>query len=519
MSVQQFKVFDEGWSEVRGSMQGLRGNGKSFAILRVAKVKAMANIAASLQHTFRERETPNADNDQFQDNTVLLGADNSADVIEAWRDRAPEKVRSNAVHGLEYFVGGSPARLNAMSREEQDAYFGDALDWIKQERGADNVLSAVIHRDETTPHMSVMTIPLDDKERLNARAIVGNRGKLSQMQTDFATQVSERYGLMRGVKGSTARHERVKRVYGEHLQLDRPVAIPEREKASLGRLRGESDKDWHLRATLAATDAMQASALVQKDVLKDAESKLDIALEMIAHLKELAVAAKTRADEMARELSRLKNGLEIIGGGKVGNHAVTQFDTLEARIEDGDLTLIKEAAKDPKMLRTVYEVHEVATPSGTLLNDDQHRFGRALTSTVDAMAAAGKYPTDDLERIAVGKPALPYCEKTLEHVRNDGLGSPFTNKADVLVFRAEVEATLSADALDALWNGEVDGVSVLFDEPVTDIEAMRFALVYLDHAGMHSQHAVRLDLIERMGDARIKNPNERLVDQEPRMRH
>lgn len=519
MSVQQFKVFEDGWSKVRGSRFGLDAGGKSFAILRLAKIKAMANMAASLQHTFRERETPNADSERLHDNTVLLGADNSAGVIEAWHDRAPEKVRSNAVHGLEYFVGGSPARLNTMSRDEQDAYFGDALDWIKQERGAENVLSAVIHRDETTPHLSVMTIPLDEKERLNARAIVGNRGKLSQMQTDFASQVSERHGLVRGVKGSTARHERVKRVYGEHLQLDRPVILPEREKASLRRMTGESDKDWHLRATLAATDAVQASELVQKDVLKDAESKLGVALDMIAHLKELAVAAKTRADEMSRELARLKNGLEIVGGGHVANHAVAQFDTLEARIKGGDLRLIKEAANDPKMLRTVTEVYDATTPNGTLLNDDQKRFDSALTSTLAAMAAAGKYPTEDLERITVGKPALPYCEKALAHIRSDGSDPAFTNKADVLAFRAEVEVTLSADALDALWSGDVSGVSVLFDETVTDFEVMRLALTYLDDAGIHSQHVARLDLIERMGDIWVENRNEREVDQEPGIRH
>lgn len=70
--------------------------------------------------------------------------------------------------------------------------------------------------------------------------------------------------------------------------------------------------------------------------------------------------------------------------------------------------MIKEAAKDLKMLWPVSEVYEAITPNRTVFNDDQHRFGRALTSTVDAMAAAGKYLTDDLERIAVGNPALPY---------------------------------------------------------------------------------------------------------------
>lgn len=34
---------------------------RSFAILRCAKIKTLGNMGASLQHTFRERDTPNAD--------------------------------------------------------------------------------------------------------------------------------------------------------------------------------------------------------------------------------------------------------------------------------------------------------------------------------------------------------------------------------------------------------------------------------------------------------------------------
>lgn len=151
------KLLEEGWSEIRGSTQGLHTGGKSFAIMRTAKVKNLGNMGASLQHTFRERETPNADPDRLKDNTVLVGADNSKDVLAAWKERAPEKIRSNAVHGLEYFIGGSPEKMKAMTREEQDSYFRDALGWIEARHGKDNVLSAMVHRDETTPHMTVMT--------------------------------------------------------------------------------------------------------------------------------------------------------------------------------------------------------------------------------------------------------------------------------------------------------------------------------------------------------------------------
>ena len=195
---------------VGGRMPHL-GTARSFAILRCAKIKTLGNMGASLQHTFRERDTPNADTRRTPDNTILVGGDNSQAVLDAWKDRAPEKIRSNAVHGLEYFVGGSPEALKAMSRQEQDAYFADALDWLKARHGAENVLSAVIHRDETTPHMTVMTIPLDERGKLNARAIVGSREQLSAMQTDFAERVGKVHGLERGLQGSPARHERVQR--------------------------------------------------------------------------------------------------------------------------------------------------------------------------------------------------------------------------------------------------------------------------------------------------------------------
>ena len=89
-----------------------------FAILRCAKLKKPANLAASLQHTFRERPTPNADLEQGHENTILHGPDTSEAVLDAWRDRAPEKIRANAVHGLEYFIGASPEAMHAMTRDE-----------------------------------------------------------------------------------------------------------------------------------------------------------------------------------------------------------------------------------------------------------------------------------------------------------------------------------------------------------------------------------------------------------------
>lgn len=254
-----------------------------FAILRCAKLKKPANLAASLQHTFRERETPNADLKRRHDNTILLGPDTSEAVLDAWRARAPEKIRANAVHGLEYFIGASPEAMHAMSRAEQDAYFRDALDWLKERHGAENILSAVVHRDESTPHMTVMTIPLDEHGKLNARALVGNRHKLSAMQTDFAKEVGLEHGLERGLERSQATHERVQRVYAHIMAPEAAVALPERQKGHFLGLGGESDEDWHHRASEAATDALRGARLALDRQKDRHEAQLGILEAQLAH--------------------------------------------------------------------------------------------------------------------------------------------------------------------------------------------------------------------------------------------
>lgn len=254
-----------------------------YAILRCAKLKKPANLAASLQHTFRERETLNADLKRRHENTILHGPDTSEAVLDAWRDRAPEKIRANAVHGLEYFIGASPEAMHAMSRAEQDAYFRDALDWLKERHGAENVLSAVVHRDESTPHMTVMTIPLDEHGKLNARALVGNRQKLSAMQTDFAQVVGLEHGLERGLERSQATHERVQRVYAHIMTPEAAVELPERQRGHFLGLGGESDEDWRQRASEIATDALKGARLALDRQKDRHEAQMGILEAQLAH--------------------------------------------------------------------------------------------------------------------------------------------------------------------------------------------------------------------------------------------
>ena len=274
---------------------------RSFAILRCAKIKTMGNMGASLQHTFRERDTPNADLKRLGSNQVLLGGKSSQDVIATWRERAPEKIRTNAVHGLEYFVGSSPEAMAAKSEAEQDAYFRQALDWIKERHGVENVLSAVIHRDETTPHMTVMTIPIDKNGKLNARALVGSRQQLSAMQTDFADRVGAEHGLRRGLEGSKATHERVKSVYARITDPEAAVDLPARATGGFLGRGGESDEEWRLRASGAATNAVAGALAALYAERRNHEAEIGLLRNELA-MGQIQIAAAFENAKRTRDL-------------------------------------------------------------------------------------------------------------------------------------------------------------------------------------------------------------------------
>ena len=206
-----------------------------YAILRTQKLKATGAVWRSLKHAFREQPTPNADPAKAAQN-AHLGANSAAEAMQRVRDRLPEKRRKDAVLAIEYLITASPEAMQELGGQGRDAYFNEALKWLRERHGGANVVYAGIHRDETTPHMYAYVVPLDEATgRLNARRWLGGAKALSEMQTDFAANVGARHGLERGIKGSRAKHERVKRHYGlVNRAADQVAELGMLDRASLG---------------------------------------------------------------------------------------------------------------------------------------------------------------------------------------------------------------------------------------------------------------------------------------------
>lgn len=110
---------------------------------------------------------------------------------------AGAKTRSNSVLALDTIYTASPDFFQGKTNQQNDDFFKDCLQFHQERFG--HIVSAVIHYDETTPHLHVISVPLTPDNRLSARDVIGNKAKMSKTQDSFFEQVGKSYGLERGI--------------------------------------------------------------------------------------------------------------------------------------------------------------------------------------------------------------------------------------------------------------------------------------------------------------------------------
>ena len=175
-----------------------------YAILRFQKRKA-GGIACCDRHNERKKteykSNPNIDLTRTHENYHLVAPQGRyKDVCMDMIDRAGCKVRSNSTVMVETLVTASPELLDGMTRTEQRRFFERAAEFLYGRVGRENVISAVVHMDEKTPHMHLSFCPITRDGRLSAKDILGNKQALSKWQDDFFAWMAQAYpALSRGI--------------------------------------------------------------------------------------------------------------------------------------------------------------------------------------------------------------------------------------------------------------------------------------------------------------------------------
>lgn len=295
------------------------------AIIRVAKLKTIGNIAGSGHHTFREMRTDNADAERTALN-VAMGPANTVDLLSAVRGRLPEKRRKDAVLCLEYLITASPQHFGDDWRERENygkPYFSDALEWLKAKHGAENVVCANLQLDEKSPHMVVYVVPRTADGGLSAKQFTGGKAKLTKLQTDFAKEVGQKHGLERGIEGSKAKHKTIRQYYERVNDAFQP--LPE-VKTPAPKNRPEPEKPGFL-AGAAAKDAYEADYAAWEQ--EQAQRKQHMA--EVRALNSAAVETARRNEAQASESTALRNQVEQLKRANAHlNKVVAQLEPLAA---------------------------------------------------------------------------------------------------------------------------------------------------------------------------------------------
>ena len=95
--------------------------------------------------------------------------------------------------------------VDSEAKVEQYNFFSDCYKFFAERYGEENIIAAVVHNDETTPHMHLNLMPVTKDGRLCSKQLF-DKPQLQQLQTDFYEAVGKKYGLQRGKEGSQKKH-------------------------------------------------------------------------------------------------------------------------------------------------------------------------------------------------------------------------------------------------------------------------------------------------------------------------
>lgn len=199
----------------------------SCAIIRNEKLK-MGQLTSTCRHN--ERKNKNYGNEDIDPTRTELNyhlikpIKGNGYEKEFNRIRSEENLKGNlrltgakqSNVACEFLITSDNEFFNSVGAEKTKKYFEDALKFAKNKVGEKNIISAVVHMDETTPHMHLVFIPVVQKA--NSKGIMSNRINCSDfwkgynsygiLQDEFHKHCIEKgYKLERGEIGSRAKHD------------------------------------------------------------------------------------------------------------------------------------------------------------------------------------------------------------------------------------------------------------------------------------------------------------------------
>jgi DNA repair exonuclease SbcCD ATPase subunit len=226
-------------------------------------------------------------------NVVLKESNNWLQDINNEIKTAGAKTRANSVLALDTLYTASSEFFQGKTNEENDKFFKDCLQFHENHFG--HIISAVVHYDETTPHLHIISVPLTQDGRLSARDVIGNKAKMSKTQDQFFEQVGRGYGLERGIHmDGQEKKQHISAQEHELREIKQKIA---REQEKL-----EAIEHSEETARTRARDYRQTAAELQKEVEQLQE-------ERVEQHNSLKMLSASKIDRQ-KELKKINNNIK-----------------------------------------------------------------------------------------------------------------------------------------------------------------------------------------------------------------
>lgn len=219
------------------------------AILRFEKHKG--NPARPLEaHHERQKEqyasNPDIDTSRSKYNFHIVKPEGRYyHFIQSRIEQAGCRTRKDSTRFVDTLVTASPEFFKGKSPKEIQAFFRRAAAFLIGRVGRENIVSAVVHMDEKTPHLHLCFTPITEDGRLSAKEILGNRAQLSQWQDEFHAHMKKAFPVLK--RGESALVTKRKHIptwlFKQSVDLTRQQQAIEKAVSEIGVLNAGKKRD------------------------------------------------------------------------------------------------------------------------------------------------------------------------------------------------------------------------------------------------------------------------------------
>ena len=372
------------------------------------------------------------------------------------------KVGTNQVRAIRVLLTGSNRDMKQIEADGRlDDWCNDSLQWLRETYGEQNLVSAVLHMDEKTPHIHATVIPIVTGEQRKARQEEQNgkkkyrkknpqdvrlcaddvmaRHRLKHYQDTYA-QAMNKYGLQRGVDGSLARHISTMQYYKQLVEqqdslqenIEKLLGLEEEAMKKLKQVKGEINVQKMKGAAVNATTAIAdgVSSLFGGSKVKKLEAENE-------NLKRNIVNLQKQVQAEQREQTKMENrhSSEINRVDRSYRQKIAEYDN-RLELIDTYFPIVKELIPIAEQCREVGFTEELTRRivslqpvefKGRLYSKEYKEKFRTEHST----ATVERDPQEKGKfRLCIdGVPILDWFRKKFQEIKEKlGLNTPVENK-------------------------------------------------------------------------------------------